>query len=63
MTRKDYQLIASILKEDRVLFFDGLHTPGQAAHALHCTAFADRLQSENPRFDRARFLRACGLEV
>lgn len=27
-----------------------------------CEHFADELRKTNPRFDRARFLRACGVE-
>jgi hypothetical protein len=65
MTRKDYQLIANVLKA---------HTPSRGVQAEAQTmlerawtlrnialTFAHELASENPRFDRAKFLRACGL--
>jgi hypothetical protein len=48
MTRKDYVLIAKAIQEsaDKV----------EIAHAL-----AAILGADNPRFDRARFLAACGV--
>lgn len=55
MTRKDYVLIAEALKEARRVsqYPDGIST------AARCIAGA--LAAANPRFDRARFLRACGV--
>lgn len=62
MTRKDYKLIARILlwgKPNRVL-------PSDQAIQLSkwesiCTRFAYELARDNPRFDRTKFLEACGL--
>lgn len=34
----------------------------RTTHQYICRLFADRLASSNPRFDRSRFLRACGIE-
>jgi hypothetical protein len=55
MTRKDYQLIASVLKnfatEDRPV-----DDRDDLAYNL-----ADALASDNPRFDRDRFLVAAGV--
>lgn len=39
------------------------HAASLRAQKRSCAlAFADACASSNPRFDRARFLRACGLE-
>jgi len=60
MTRKDFQLIADVIKP--WVTRDG--TPGveDALCASIARDFADRLASTNPNFDRARFLAACGVE-
>lgn len=60
MTRKDYVLIAAALRAAR--------PPGTAllarCHQADCDALviADRLAGDNPRFDRERFLKACGVQ-
>lgn len=51
MTRKHYKLIAGAL----------LPYAGTAAHAPIALALARVLAGDNPRFNRERFLRACGL--
>ena len=65
MTRKDYPLIADALKRARADIIckepdechkDLLDGVGYAADWL-----CDALASDNPRFDRAKFLAACGL--
>lgn len=60
MTRKDYELIARAFSDKRAeygsrgdkLIVDDIAS--ELANSLHCT---------NARFDRVRFLRACGVEV
>jgi hypothetical protein len=56
MTKKDYQLIALTVKTVKN------NTPVNDWPLLEKVAeeMADKLQSENPRFDRAKFLVACG---
>lgn len=54
MTRKDYQLIAQILRKSRAPHMD-TETLNELAYT-----FADELEWENPRFDRKRFLVASG---
>lgn len=54
MTKQDFELIADIVRHWLVDYPDR-----QKATA---NAFADVLQRTNPRFDRARFLKACGVE-
>lgn len=63
MTRKDYVLIAQALKAHApevsayTQYADGFNT----AHAKIAAKLADSLARDNPRFDRARFLEACGV--
>ena len=52
MSRKDFQLIADILKQHKT-------SPTARAMALD---FVIAFQKVNPRFDKVRFLNACGLE-
>lgn len=69
MTKKDYELIARVLRTEGkyALTAPALSGPqrGAAVAAIEATAdaFADALAAKNPGFDRARFLRACGVEV
>ena len=56
MTRKDYILIAEVLKN----FPTYAEQPTDDRDAM-AYDFADRLASENPRFDRTRFLIAAGV--
>ena len=53
MSRKDFELIASIIRDLSVLPAD--------VRALVAGKFATELSNTNARFDRARFLRACGV--
>lgn len=58
MTAKDFRLIAETVA---ATFGD---TPaGALSRATMARAFADRLARENPSFDRARFLKACGVDA
>lgn len=64
MTRKDYVLIATALKSARniipgpALDIDSYnHAADSAAYAL-----ANALAADNAAFDRARFLKACGVQ-
>ena len=54
MTRKDYIMIAKTIKG---------HTDGKEDHVMRGFALSMviELQKDNPRFDRARFLTACGV--
>lgn len=59
MTRKDYEMIAEAIEDAyKVCDASNSDTFGvtEAAHAL-----ADQFQTDNPRFDRDRFLKACGV--
>jgi hypothetical protein len=54
MTRKDYELIARVLRDPT------LHLQDSKRRAL-ASRFADELEADNWRFDRERFLKACGV--
>lgn len=59
MTRKDYELLAEVIRTSRKV------TTGETVlvSVEHlANTLATELEIENPRFDRARFLSACGLE-
>jgi hypothetical protein len=62
MTRKDFEAIAAVLKGQEWpkgdSYANGMHTEWENV----VNAFGDMLNHHNPRFDRARFLKACGLE-
>jgi hypothetical protein len=59
MTRKDFEMISSTLKSLTRGRPDGW---AQNGWRETCLTFSDALASTNPRFDRARFLAACGME-
>lgn len=54
MTRKDYELIAKAVKQA------GERTTGIAGVVQVAAELANALQTDNPRFDRERFIKACG---
>lgn len=59
MTRKDYELIALALRDAR----EGCVSDAQRiANSMAAQSIAQRLADENGRFDRERFLRACGVQ-
>lgn len=62
MTRKDYILIADALHQARARQFQADRAQGFEAIAHAAEILADVLARDNPRFDQARFLVACGVE-
>lgn len=64
MTRKDYELIAAAIKSADSDTCNALHLleSAEIALAIYSRHIADALAADNPRFDRARFRRACGVE-
>lgn len=56
MTRKDYELIAATIRRTT-----GEGPSPTVVQTIVSRAFADALAADNPRFDRARFLAACGV--
>ena len=66
MTRKDYVAIASALKIARSYSANGEPITVHAANfncgvSTAARRIADHMAQDNPRFDRARFLQACGI--
>ena len=57
MTRKDYVMLAEIINKNA--------TSSTESTFIHFARMAEdlatELQADNPRFDRARFLTACGV--
>ena len=62
MTRKDYVLIAEALARPIKPVIGHEHAM-KIAWEEACANVADALAKDNPRFDRARFLRACGVQL
>jgi hypothetical protein len=54
MTRKDYVLISQLMEQ--AFYLD------DSQRETLSKDFADFLSLDNPRFDRARFLTACGVK-
>ena len=60
MTRQHFALIADIVKELPSLYMDEPISAKQRVEIARY--FASFLHATNPNFNRARFLRACGVE-
>ena len=64
MTKKDFELIVKIIKDGALI-----NCATQSELAMNTATrgkiaqqFADNLIKSNPRFDKARFLSACGVK-
>ena len=66
MTKKDYELIARVVAdfENRLgnWFNSQERQQRQEIHAELAHGMANSLEQSNPRFDRAKFLQACGVK-
>jgi len=60
MTKKDYELIAAAIKDNRE--YDPMECYAEALDDV-ARSLATALQRDNPRFDRDRFLKACGVDA
>lgn len=64
LTRKDYKAIARYISETKPA--NGMPVDWQAGCYAACERIglllANHFEADNPRFDRARFLKACGLK-
>jgi len=58
MTKKDYELVASVIYSLYLGHDNWMRSGEQVA-----SRFADKLAERNPKFNRSKFLEACGLEV
>ena len=61
MTRKDYELIAAAIHRTGMASTIGKKKTSEQTLRLAATDLAATLAHDNPRFDRARFLAACGI--
>lgn len=61
MTRKDYVMIADSIKASRENW-EGFTPEAQDAIDGLARSLSSKLQADNDRFDRARFLNACGVK-
>ena len=57
MTRKDFELIAGVIKAQREKMHNETETVDEVALAM-----AEALEDTNPRFNRETFLTACGVK-
>ncbi len=62
MTRKDFVLIAQAVRECGYLTDSVPPMSAERARGIIATELADVLRRTNERFDRARFLTACGVQ-
>ena len=63
MTKKDFELIAAALKTARINYhYREVMDILKEHHNRICAEIADALATTNPRFDRARFLAASGVQ-
>lgn len=68
MTRKDYVAIAGVLKSEQPCTLDEYTSASAQTRGSYdewgtiCIAMASMLARDNARFDRARFLKACGVQ-
>ena len=62
MTRKDYELIAAAIHRTGMASRIGKRKSAEQAIRLAAIDLAANLEHDNPRFDRNRFLKACGVE-
>lgn len=64
MTKQDFELIASHIRESWIDNEGPSAAPHKQWRGVESVAYrlASALERTNPRFDRARFLRACGVE-
>lgn len=62
MTRKDYEVIAAAIHRTGMAVKIGPKKSSEYALRLAAIDLAATMQNDNPRFDRARFLNACGVQ-
>ena len=63
MTKKDYEAIARIINcvYDNTSLSDYARGVRATQHVI-ANQLSDVMQADNPRFDRVRFLKACGVQ-
>lgn len=61
MTRKDFELIARVIREE-VDHYRDIEGYVPITHERLVALFVDNLRATSPRFDADRFREACGVE-
>lgn len=63
MTKKDYILQAEAIRDSKSALEYASLNLGETQRAIQVVAYtlANRLQKDNPKFDKNRFITACGL--
>ncbi len=59
MTRKDYVMLSDTLRSCKP--FTSCNTAAHGQHRLDCISIANSIRDNDPKFDRERFLRDCGV--
>jgi hypothetical protein len=62
MTRKDYELLARVFRNEIETAEAMQETIGAEAVRCFADSLSGALAHDNPRFDKARFIAACGAE-
>jgi hypothetical protein len=62
MSKKDYELIAGVFARAAEAYGGAGWGPERRTIGIVAEIMADKLRADNPRFDRARFLKASGVE-
>lgn len=60
--RSTYEMVAEVISKVRrydVAEVEGAASENERVRLIIATAFADRFEADNARFDRSRFLKAC----
>ncbi len=64
MTKKHYEMVAKVFAKTRLYVEYEEHRNGrESARQYLAEELADQFASDNPLFDRARFLKACGVQA
>jgi hypothetical protein len=61
MNKKDFEVVSSVMLEVTEYANYRRSQTVRDAHALNCEALSAKFKTINPRFDRVKFLKACGL--
>jgi len=65
VSKKDFKAVAEIISEytgQNAAYFNGIHRREVTQTVRHVTnKLADYFAAQNPRFNRERFMKACGL--
>lgn len=61
MSKKDYRLIAEVIRNQYNYDARGGNVSWKLAVRNVAVAMSEKLQADNPRFDRDKFLKACGI--